>query len=85
MKSNIHSLKNRPDVPRRVQQAFDTWAPLATEMKLIHLSPEPQTEIRTFLSWLFDECEGRQNDLNFLESVGIISNEQIADWEEWAA
>jgi hypothetical protein len=83
MSSNIHSLKNRPDLPRRVQEAFKTWSPLMAEMKSVHLWPEAQTENRVFLSWLFDECHGRDEDLSYLESVGLISKRQIFDWEVW--
>jgi hypothetical protein len=81
MSSNIHSLKNRPDVPRRVREAFTTWELLMVEMKRDDLSPEARTEIRVFLSWLFDECQGRQEDLGYLEAAGLITDDDITDWE----
>ncbi|MBK5238856.1 MAG: hypothetical protein JJE28_07075 [Actinomycetales bacterium] len=85
MSSNIHALKNRPDVPPRVREAFTTWKLLMVEMKREGLDPESRTEIRVFLSWLWDECGGRENDNNYLKWAGLITNDDIIDWEEWAA
>ena len=81
MSSNIHALKNLPDVPRRIREAFTTWSPLMAEMKQAGLYPEARTENRVFLSWLFDECQGRQEDLAYLEASSLITHLDIIDWE----
>ena len=81
MSSNLHALKNRPDVPRRVLEAFTTWELLMVEMKQAGLYPAARTENRVFLSWLFDECQGRQEDLSYLEAAGLITDDNIIDWE----
>jgi hypothetical protein len=81
MSSNLHALKNRPDVPRRIREAFDSWELLTVEMKREGLFVEPRTEIRVFLSWLFNECQGRQEDLSYLEAAGLITDDDIIDWE----
>jgi hypothetical protein len=85
VKSNIHALKNRPYVVPAVASAFELWSELAVESKQVGLHPEPHVETRVFLSWLMDVCEGSLADLAWLESVGIITDDQIIDWETWVA
>jgi hypothetical protein len=80
MSSNIHSLKNRPDNTRHIQDAFKTWEPLMVWIKREHLVPESRTEIRVFLSWLFDHCQGTTADLNSLVTSGVITDEDRTDW-----
>ena len=84
MSSKIHALKNRPDVPPRVREALATWKLLRVEMKREGLDPEARTETRVFLSWLWDKCDGRENDNNYLAST-VMTRADIDDWEEWAA
>jgi hypothetical protein len=81
MRSKIGGLKNRPYVRPNVAVAFSAWSLLTVEMKQNGLYPEAHVEVRVFLSWLFDECDGDIADLEWLESVGIISDDQIIDWE----
>jgi len=83
MSSNIHALKNRPDVVPHVREAFTTWELLMAEMKLAGLYPEARTEIRVFLSWLIEKCLGNDADLAYLERVGLITDDDIIDWETW--
>jgi hypothetical protein len=80
MSSNIHSLKNRPDNTRHIQDAFKTWEPLMADMKRQQLFPESRTEIRVFLSWMFDHCQGTTADLNSLVASGVITDEDRTDW-----
>lgn len=51
------------------------------EMKQVGLDPAARTKHRVFLSWLFDECQGRMEDLGYLEAAGLITDDDIIDWE----
>jgi hypothetical protein len=49
-------------------------------MKHEQLFPESRTEIRVFLSWMFDHCQGTTADLNSLVASGVITDEDRTDW-----
>jgi hypothetical protein len=82
VRSNIHALKNRPgDAPAKVREAYESWMDLLAWAKTVGLRASPQTLSRTFLGHLLLDKSGGIDDLAWLSSTGIVSNEQIIDWE----
>jgi hypothetical protein len=85
LSSNIHGLKNRPYLRPAVAEAFKSWHLLEVASHHESLYPDARTEIRVFLSWLMVDCGGALDDLEWLEQIGILTDDDVIDWETWAS
>lgn len=81
MRSKIHSLKNRPYLPAKVADAFDSWKELLDLAEEVRLYPSANTLARTFLGHLITDKGGSISELAWLEKAGIVTDDQIIDWE----
>lgn len=81
MRSKIHALKNRPYLPEKVREAFESWTELMAEAKAARLFPSEQTLTRTYLGHLIVDKGGSISELAWLEKAKIITDDDVIDWE----